>query len=122
WTTSFLRYLFYSKSEASMGYEFTAARGSGGVPRSFQSFVVEVVRFRPDRPDRPEIGQLGLDDGVDLLRGEHRPLGGGLFQDVADGLRPADDHRADGVRARPVLRHALGLEVLELEVEDHPHV
>ena len=75
-----------------------------------------------DRSDEPQVGELALDDGLDLL-GQVRLAGrGGALEDVVDGLAGAEDDRRPAARRRAVDRHALALEELELEVEDAPDV
>ena len=70
------------------------------------------------RADRPQVGELGLDDRVHLLRQVGLAGRGGPLEDVVDRLGAADHHRRPRVGRRAVDRHALALEVLELEAED----
>ena len=65
---------------------------------------------------------MRLHDGMNLLGQVLVSRHPSPFEDVVDGLRAADDDVTRRMRRRAVARHALALEILELETEDSVHV
>src|SRR3954451_6930596 len=110
WTTSFLWYKnLYQRMWSPRG-EISRIRIRVG------------LRRRTDRSDRPQVAQLRVDHPVDLLGEVALTRRCAPFEHVVDGLRATDHDRTGRVGGRPVRRHALALEEVDLELEDPPHV